>query len=181
MVSDHQVGPVTVVKYLLPRESLVASMRQHPALLVQPTAVALGAVAAAAAVDVVRQDSRIAVVTAWTLAILLVLRWWYLMATWTVQSIVITSARLIIMSGLASTRILSFDIQDLRYCTFERSYGGRLLGYGTIKFDSGPRGRTLVDFLPYPEHMYLLINNIIYPQLAAADGPELDGYDADLP
>jgi hypothetical protein len=149
-------------------------LRPHPVVLLQPIAVALGGVAAAGVVGIVRQDSRIAMIATWVLALFLVLRLLYLALTWVVQAVVITGTRLILMSGFFSLKIVSFDIQDLRYCTFERSYGGRLLGYGTISFESGTRSKTLVDFLPYPERMYLLINGIISPELTAVDRYELD-------
>lgn len=161
--------PASVERYLLPSERLIVVVRPHPVVLVQPTAVALGGLAAAAGIAIVPQNPAGAKVIAWTLAFFLIVRWLYLGLTWVVDGIAITETRFVLMSGLLSRRILSYDIQDLRYCTFERSFGGRLLGYGTISFGSGTQSRTLIDFLPYPEQMYLVINGIVSPELADAD------------
>lgn len=162
--------PASVGRYLLPSERLIAVVRPHLVVLVRPTAVALGGIAAAAGIAVVPQNPAGVKVTAWTLAFFLVLRWLYLGLAWVVDGIALTETRLVLMSGVLSRRILSYDLQDLRYCTFERSFGGRLLGYGTISFGSGTQSRTLIDFLPYPEQIYLLINGTISPDLADAGG-----------
>jgi hypothetical protein len=49
--------------------------------------------------------------------------------------------------------------------TFRRSFLGRLLGYGRFVFEGmrlGPGFRS-VNFLPYPEQLYIEISGVIFP------------------
>ena len=165
----HPMGPARVNRYLLPGEAQALVVRQHPALLSQPVTVALGGIFAATVVSEIPHDPSLAKPLAWTLALFLVLRLAYLIANWTVQFLAVTGSRLMLVSGFLSTSITSFELEDLRYCTFQRSFGGRLLGYGTIVFDAGGRSRTLVDFIPFPEQIYLEINGTISPKLVEFD------------
>lgn len=175
MSYQRSIGLAVVNRYLLPGEQNVITARAHPASLFQPITVALGGILAATVVAMVPHDSGTARSAAWTLAIFLVFRLLLLLASWTVQFVAVTSTRLMLLSGFFSARVTSFDLQDLRYCTFERSFGGRLLGYGTIVFDAAGRDRTLVEFLPYPEQIYLIINGIISPELSNIEEDPADG------
>ena len=169
MTFQSRVGLGAVGRYLLPDEREVVRARSHPAALLQPLVLALGGIVAATAVTMADHDSRLARILAWILVIFLLCRLLLLAATWSVQVVVVTSTRLMLISGFFNVRVTSFDVQDLRYCTFERSFGGRVLGYGTITFDAAGRNRTLVEFLPYPEQIYLVINGIISPGFSDDD------------
>lgn len=155
-----------VGRYLLPNEVHVATFRQHPVLLLQPAAVGLGGILAAIIVARVPHEPRFAKVVALTLAAFLIVRAIYVADNWAVTFVTLTSSRLMLASGFFKRRIVSVDWQDLRYCTFERSFGGRLVGYGEITIESGGRRHTILDFLTYPEQIYLLINGITSPELA---------------
>jgi len=171
MTFQRQVGLSAVARYLLPHEEEIFAARSHPASLLQPFVLALGGILAAIAVSMAGHDSRLARLLAWILVIFLLCRLLFLTGTWSVQVVALTSTRLMLISGFFNVRVTSFDVQDLRYCTFERSFGGRLLGYGTIIFDAAGRNRTLVEFLPYPEQIYLVINGILSP---GSPDPALD-------
>jgi len=161
MTFQRRIGLSAVAKYLLPDEQDIFTARSHPASLLQPFVLALGGILAATTVTMAGHDSRLARLLAWILVIFLLCRLLFLTATWSVQVITLTNTRLMMISGFFNVRVTSFDVQDLRYCTFERSFGGRMLGYGTIIFDAAGRNRTLVEFLPYPEQIYLVINGIL--------------------
>jgi Bacterial PH domain len=163
MTFQRRVGLSAVARYLLPHEEEIFAARSHPASLLQPFVLALGGILAAIAVTMAGHDPRLARLLAWILVIFLLFRLLFLTGTWSVQVVALTNTRLMLISGFFNVRVTSFDVQDLRYCTFERSFGGRLLGYGTIIFDAAGRNRTLVEFLPYPEQIYLVINGILSP------------------
>ena len=122
---------------MLPNEAHIASFRQHPVLLLQPTAVGLGGILAFVIVVRVPHEPRFANVVAFMLAIFLILRSLYVAGNWVATYVTLTSSRLMLASGIANRKIVSVDWQDLRYCTFERSFGGRLIRYGDITIESG--------------------------------------------
>jgi hypothetical protein len=163
MTFHRRIGLSAVSKYLLPEETNIFAARSHPASLLQPFTLALGGILAATVVTMVHHDSRLARILAWILVAFLLCRLLFLTATWSVQVVALTSSRLMLISGSFNVRVTSFGVEDLRYCTFERSFGGRMLGYGTIIFDAAGRNRTLVEFLPYPEQIYLVINGELSP------------------
>jgi hypothetical protein len=169
-----RIPSVAVTRYLLPHERLLLSAHPHPATLLQPVTIALGGILAATVAIVVPHDSGLARILAWALALFLVLRLMLLVASWGVQFVALTSTRLMLISGAFNTRVTSFDVQDLRYCTFERSFGGRLLGYGAIVFDAAGRNRTLVEFLPYSEQIYLIIYGMLSPPSEESWGDDED-------
>ena len=52
--------------------------------------------------------------------------------------------------------------------SFARAAGGRLLGYGELIFESAGQNQALdhVDFIPYPEQLYLLVCGMLFPSSA---------------
>jgi len=177
IVNRESLGRAAVDKYILPHERKALEFRQHPAVILQPVATALGSLVAAAIVSTGPADEEGAKVAVWILAVFLAVRAVYLFLLWFVQFWAITNARLLTVSGLFARAVTSYDLKDLRYCAFERTFGGRLLGYGTIVFNAGKLNRTLIDYLPYPEQIYLRIYGIVSPELAHDSSDDNDaGY-----
>ena len=61
--------------------------------------------------------------------------------------------------------------------TFERSFFGRLVGYGTFIIDSGI-SQLVMDGMPYSEQLYLVVTGQVFP--AAGGRLSDDGQDADV-
>ena len=55
--------------------------------------------------------------------------------------------------------------------SFQRSFGGRILGYGELIVESAGQNQALdrVPYIPYPEQLYLLVCGILFP--AGAEEP----------
>ena len=53
--------------------------------------------------------------------------------------------------------------------SFRRSFAGRLLGYGEFIVESAGQDQALrnVEFIPYPEQLYLLICGMLFPSSAS--------------
>jgi uncharacterized membrane protein YdbT with pleckstrin-like domain len=88
---------------------------------------------------------------------------------WTVDYFVVTSERLLLTTGILTRRVNMMPMTKVTDMRFERSFAGRLLGYGEFIFESAGQDQALqnVDFLPYPEQLYLLICEILFPSSAA--------------
>jgi hypothetical protein len=99
---------------------------------------------------------------AWLLLAFLFLRLLLLIATWFVQFIVVTNERMLFVTGLINRKVESVPRASLINLTLDRSSQGRRLGYGTFTVGYGAE-RVVIDYIPYPEQLYLEINSLLYP------------------
>jgi hypothetical protein len=55
--------------------------------------------------------------------------------------------------------------------TFQRSFLGRVFGYGTFILESAGQDQALsrVDFIPYPEQLYLEVCALLFPSKDPSD------------
>ena len=137
------------------------TIRRHPAVLIGP----VGAVLAALVVAGILSNTVIANSTA-SLAIiwwlwLLVLVWFvWQVAEWSVDYFVITSARLLLTTGLITRQVNMMPLGKVTDMRFERTLVGRFLGYGTFVMESAGQDQALsrINFIPYPEQLYLEVD-----------------------
>ncbi len=138
LVTPGDSAPASVNRYLLPHEQQVITVRRHPAVLLGPTAIVLGSLIAAGILSntsFVTSGAMLAII--WWLWLLVLVWFVWKVAEWSVDYFVITSARLL----------------------------GRLLGYGTFVMESAGQDQALskIDFIPYPEQLYLEVVGLIFP------------------
>lgn len=154
--------PASASKYLLPDERQVITFRQHPAKLLPPLTAAIGGLLAAVGVSAISDHVMSAHYVVWALAAFVILRFVFDVLNWSVQYIVITQRRLILTSGLTGRRVTVIPLVTLRDLAFVRSTGGRLLGYGAFTFEAGGQSNTVIDYIPYPEQLYLEIQGLLF-------------------
>ena len=141
-------APVAINKYLLPREVQVATVRQHPAVLIAPSAQALGGLLVAG----------------------------ILSATYVhgVLGLIMWAAWLLLTTGFLTRRVNMMPLTKVTDMSFNRTFAGRLLGYGEFVVESAGQDQALrnVEYIPYPEQLYLLICGMLFPSSAddAEDG-----------
>jgi Bacterial PH domain len=178
-------GPVPAIaaRYLLPHERKAITVRQHPARLLPALTMAAGGLLAAAAVNGIAGGVASAQVVVWVLAGFLVARALLDVLVWSLQYIIITERRLILSSGLLGRNITVIPLQTLQNLAFARSAGGRVLGYGAFTFEAGGQAQAVIDYIPYPEQLYLEIYRLVYPGETGdddgGDGPGGFGLDVD--
>ncbi|MBA9002078.1 MULTISPECIES: PH domain-containing protein [Thermomonospora] len=170
LVTPGDSAPASVNKYLLPHESQVITVRRHPAVLMLPVGLVLGGLILAA------------VLTNWVGAAdrpmnwiwwgwLLLLGWFvWRVAEWSVDYFVITNQRMILTTGLITRKVGMMPLAKVTDMSFERSIMGRLLGYGSFVLESAGQDQALrtVDYLPYPEQLYLEVCEMIFPNKNAS-------------
>ncbi len=152
-------GPAAVSKYLLPREVQVATVRQHPAVLLPSGSQALAGLVVAGLLSLtVFRSNHVVLAVVWIAWAVLLLRLIWKAINWAVDYFVITSQRLM--------------LTDM---SFRRSFGGRLLGYGELIVESAGQNQALdrVPYIPYPEQLYLLVCGILFPAGAEEPSDEL--------
>jgi uncharacterized membrane protein YdbT with pleckstrin-like domain len=175
MRQTSAAGPAAVSKYLLPREVQVATVRQHPAVLLPVGAQTLGGLLVAGVLSVtVLHHSSLLLAIIWIAWGVLLLRLIWKAINWAVDYFVITSQRLILTTGLLTRKVAMMPMSKVTDMSFRRSFGGRLLGYGELIVESAGQNQALdrVPYIPYPEQLYLLVCGILFP--SGADEPEPD-------
>jgi len=147
-------GPVAVSKYLLPREVQVATVRQHPAVLLPTGSQTLAGliVAAVLSVTILRHNSLLVAIV-WIAWAVLLLRLIWKAVNWAVDYFVITTERLLLTTGLLTRKVAMMPLSKVTDMSFRRSFAGRLLGYGEIIVESAGQNQALdrVEYIPYPE------------------------------
>lgn len=154
--------PASVNKYLLPHERQVISVKPHPAIIIPRATTATGGLFAAVALNPLVKDSAPLKLTIWLLAGFLCLGFVSACINWSTSFLVVTSQRILLVSGALSRRARNIPLEDIKRMTVRRSRGGRALGYGTFIFDIGGRPHIRVEYIPYPEQLYLEVNGLVF-------------------
>ncbi len=154
--------PLFVNKYLLPDEELIIVLKQHPGLLVPSLSAATGGLLAAIIVSVISGGTGIVKLVVWSLTTLLILRLMLAVYSWSVQVMVLTTRRFILISGIANRRVAYTQLPDLKKITFERSIAGRILGYGAYKIGPDGAGQLIIDYVPFSEQLILDLHGLAY-------------------
>jgi len=172
LISPGANPPADVDRYLLPHEQEVITVRKHPAVLLAPVVWAVvGLVLAAVLTDtVLRHDAALTWII-WAVWGVVFLRFLWAAVNWSVDYFVVTSHRFIETSGLFSRKVAMMPLKKVTDMTFQRSFLGRMLGYGTFILESAGQDQALskVDHIPYPEQLYLEVCSLIFPQEDGGD------------
>jgi membrane protein YdbS with pleckstrin-like domain len=166
LVPGTDTVPNAVNKYLLPHEHQVITVRKHPAILLRPISFALAGLVIAALVSTTVARNNAGVVgfvwIAWAVSLLwLAFKVW----EWSVDYFIVTSRRMLLATGLITRKVAMMPLVKVTDMSFQRSTMGRLLGYGEFILESAGQEQALrvVDFLPYPEQLYLEVCGLIFP------------------
>jgi membrane protein YdbS with pleckstrin-like domain len=188
-------SPVAINKYLLPREVQVASVRQHPAVLLPASALALAGllIAGLLTATVARGLLSALIWIAWAF---LLLRLVWKICNWSVDYFVVTTERLLLATGFLTRKVAMMPLKKVQDMSFQRTFPGRLLGYGEFIVESASQDQALrnIEYIPYPEQLYLLVCGMLFPSSAddaedeqsrvgfpPDEDPDLPGEGLDLP
>src|SRR5712691_5499781 len=58
-------------------------------------------------------------------------------------------------------KVTTIDLRELKDFTYECSLGGNALGFGASTMESGGRINTLIDYISFPEQIYLEIRGTL--------------------
>lgn len=167
-------GPASVDRYLLPQERRlrVITVRKHPAVLILPIALAVGGLVAAFLLSAtVLQTQSQARDVVWLLWLLLALNLIWKVINWAVDYFVVTSQRMLLTSGVLTRKVGMMPLGKVTDMSFQRSFAGRLLGYGEFIVESAGQDQALsrIDHIPYPEQLYLEVCEMLWPPTPAPD------------
>jgi uncharacterized membrane protein YdbT with pleckstrin-like domain len=166
--------PTSVNRYLLPYERQVISVHQHPAVLIGPIFQVLVGLAIAGWLSAVANGNETALLVIWLLWVILVLRLLWKVIDWSLNYFVITSQRLLLTQGFLLRKVDMMPLTKVTDMSFRRSATGQLLGFGEFVVESAGQDQALrnVDYLPYPEQLYLEVCGLIFKDDKKEERPD---------
>ena len=158
------LAPREIDEYLLPTERRVIRVRQHWAYMSNHIAQTALFLLALVIVQRVLPSSLLVDNIAFYLALVAVLRFTILTILWWIERIVITDKRVMLAQGFIVHKVGMMPLSKVTDLTFERSLGGRMLGYGTIIVESAGQIQALnkIDYLPRPEEVYEALSELVF-------------------
>ena len=165
LVPNTDTVPASVNRYLLPHERQVITVHQHPAILIKPIFwVLIGLALAGWLSNVIASGNGIVLLVIWILWGVLLLNLAVKVWEWAVTYFVVTSQRFVLTTGVITRNVNMMPLPKVTDMTFQRSAMGRLLGYGKFILESAGQDQALtnVDYLPYPEQLYLEVCGLIF-------------------
>jgi len=177
-----QLGRSPSDRYLLPSERRVVSMLRHPVILWRPMLWLLGALILAGWVDAtIREDSSVDDLLWW--GVLVVAGWstWRVLE-WVNDMLIVTDKRIVTISGLVTRKVAMMPLARVTDMTYERSWAGRILGYGEFIVESAGQDQALsrIPYIPRPDAAYRQIAELLFgskepePAKKPAPAPVLD-------
>jgi uncharacterized membrane protein YdbT with pleckstrin-like domain len=165
LVPNTDTVPASVNRFLLPHERQVITVHQHPAILIKPIFwVLIGLAIAGWLSNSVANGNGTVILILWILWGVLLLNLALRVWAWAVTYFVVTSQRFVLASGIVTRNVNMMPLAKVTDMTFQRSATGRLLGYGKFILESAGQDQALtnVDYLPYPEQLYLEVCGLIF-------------------
>jgi len=158
-------GPAAVSKYLLPNEQQVIHTRRHPAILIGPSLLALAGLLVAALLSAtVLRGSGALITVIWVAWLVLFGYMIWNVINWAVDYFVVTSHRILLTSGVFTRKVAMMPLTKVTDMSFQRTFSGRMLGYGEFIVESAGRDQALrtIDHIPYPEQLYLEVCGMLF-------------------
>ncbi|MEV7552744.1 PH domain-containing protein [Amycolatopsis sp. NPDC089917] len=152
-------------EYLLDTERRVIRIRRHWAVLLWDTFEAVALLAICVLVSYLLPAAAWVIQNIlWYAALLVILRFAYVVMEWWVERLVVTDKRFVMTTGVYTTKVLMMPITKVTDLTYERSATGRIFGYGTMVVESAGQIQALnrIDYLPKPEEFYDTISELVF-------------------
>lgn len=158
-------GPASIYRLLLPHERQTLTVRQHWAVLIGPATLALaGLVAAPFVASSLPANPPDLGVIVWGAWFLLLVRLMWRLADWTAAFLVLTSERILLVTGFVSGTVLSIPLRAVNDVILQRSIGGQLFGFGTFLIATGAPDQVVqrIEYIPYADVLYQEMCNVIF-------------------
>jgi uncharacterized membrane protein YdbT with pleckstrin-like domain len=152
-------------EYLLDTERRVIRIRRHWAVLLWDTFEAAALLAVCVLVSYLLPPALyIGQNILWYVALIVVLRFAYVVMEWWVERLVVTDKRFVMTTGVFTTKVLMMPISKVTDLSYVRTATGRMMGYGTMVVESAGQIQALnkIDFLPRPEEFYDTISELVF-------------------
>jgi hypothetical protein len=172
--TDFDTIPASVNRYLPGPEHLRLLIRQHPVVLAPTSASAAGVLLATVVATRTSRGDRPLILLLWIIWAFFLLRLAAIILNWSLQYIAITDEDFMMTGGLLNRTVTVISLDDAGGLTFRRSGLGSLTGYGAFRIGFDEAGPLSINYVPYPDQIYLALREAIQAAKAAG-GSAPDG------
>src|SRR5260370_15202609 len=165
LVPNTDTVPASFNKSFLPQERQVITVQQHPAVLIRPIFFVLAGLAIAGWLsNSVAHGNGTAILVIWILWAVLFLWLVGKVFEWYLNYFVVTSQRMLLAQGVLTRKVNMLPLTKVTDMSFQRTALGRILGFGQFIVESAGQDQAMriVDYLPYPEQLYLEVCGLIF-------------------
>ena len=158
------LAPREIDEYLLPTERRVIRVRMHWAVMAK----SLISTGLFLLLMIIAQrylpTSALVDNLTFYLALAAVLRFTVQTILWWIERIVITDKRVMLAEGIVTHNVGMMPLSKVTDLTFRRTFGGRILGYGTLIVESAGQIQALnkIRYMPRPEEIYEALSELIF-------------------
>ena len=158
------LAPREIDEYLLPTERRVIRVRYHWASVWKDVAQTALFLLLMVLAERYLPDSVLIDNFAFYLALVAVLRFTVLTILWWTERIVVTDKRVMLAKGIITHNVGMMPLGKVTDLTFQRSLGGRMLGYGTVIVESAGQNQAFerIKYVPRPEEVYEAISELVF-------------------
>jgi uncharacterized membrane protein YdbT with pleckstrin-like domain len=158
------LAPREIDEYLLPTERRVIRVRMHWAVMAKDLIQTGLFLLLMVVIQSYLPPSVLIDNLTFYLALAAVLRFTVKTILWWIERIVITDKRVMLAEGIITHNVGMMPLSKVTDLTFRRTFGGRLLGYGTLIVESAGQIQALnkIRYMPRPEEIYEALSELIF-------------------
>jgi hypothetical protein len=156
--------PRTVARYLLAHEKQAITVHKHPAVFAVHFGITIAALASAGLLTIMTSSDALVLAIVWGACLVLFLSLAIRLVVWNESYFVVTSGRMIFITGPVVRKAITVPIREIRDLSFYRTRPGYLFGYGTFVVEQTTHNYTIpsMNYMPYPEQIYVEVYNLLF-------------------
>jgi uncharacterized membrane protein YdbT with pleckstrin-like domain len=155
--------------YLLPTERIEIQVRRHWAEMFWPAVSVFVGLVVALLLDTVMPLAQPVRIIMWLSWVALLVFFVWRIIDWHLDWFVVTDKRFVRTWGVLTRQVGMMPLTRVTDMRYERSFLGRVLGYGTFVLESAGQDQALssIPFLPEPDQLYREVCDLLFnPQQA---------------
>jgi uncharacterized membrane protein YdbT with pleckstrin-like domain len=158
------LAPREIDEYLLPTERRVIRVRMHWAVMAKNLILTGLFLLLMIVAQSYLPESALGDNLTFYLALSAIVRFTLQTILWWTERIVITDKRVMLAEGVVTLNVGMMPLSKVTDLTFRRTFGGRILGYGTLIVESAGQIQALnkIRYMPRPEEIYEALSELIF-------------------
>lgn len=158
------LAPRDIDEYVLPTERRVIRFRRHWFVIVNEVVQAAVLVVILMIAAAVLPEGPVLSNMLWYGALLVLIKASYKISEWWVEKVVMTDKRVMLAEGVFTQKVGMMPLGKVTDLTFERTFMGRILGYGTLVIESAGQIQALsrISYMPDPDEFYEAISELVF-------------------
>jgi membrane protein YdbS with pleckstrin-like domain len=162
-------------KYLLDGEAVVLATRRHWAVLIEPTIRFLPVFVAGGWLFTLDPENRFTSTVGLVVVLVALTAYGLRVGEWWMRHFIVSRRRVLLTSGVIVRTVTLLPLRRITDLTWQETFFGQLLGYGTFRFESAGQDQALrhITFMPNAQEVYREVSGLLFASdwggAAAAD------------